>query len=134
MLFGKFKGKSVCETWLVDGVDGSESVSGNDDSVVPEEISIGSFTMFGSPCVYECVVQYSGLSVVSGGLKGFSWIFCDVGVEPRQSEGIFEVLCCEKSVGVSGSVLLESSEVLVLVIGVYQNELWGFENSISSRV
>ena len=83
--------------------------------------------MFGSPCVYECVVQYSGLSVVSGGLKGFSWIFCDVGVEPRQSEGIFEVLCCEKSVGVSGSVLLESSEVLVLVIGVYQNELWGFE-------
>ena len=62
--------------------------------------------MFGSPCVYEC-----GLSVVSGGLKGFSRIFCDVGVEPRQSEGIFEVLCCEKSVGVSGSVLLESSEV-----------------------
>ena len=39
------------------GVDGSDSVSGNDDSVVSEEISIGSFTMFGSPCVYECVVQ-----------------------------------------------------------------------------
>ena len=32
-----------------DGVDGSESVSGNNDSVVSEEISIGSFTIFGSP-------------------------------------------------------------------------------------
>ena len=37
--------------------------------------------MFGLPCVYECVVQYGGLSVVSGGLKGFSRISCDVGVE-----------------------------------------------------
>ena len=82
-MFGKFKGKSVGETWLIDGVDGSESVSGNDDSVVSKEISIGSFTMFGSPGVYECVVQYGGLSVVSGGLKGFSRICCDVGVEPR---------------------------------------------------
>ena len=44
-LFGKFKGKSVGETSLIDGVDGSEGVSGNDDSVVSEEISIGSFTM-----------------------------------------------------------------------------------------
>ena len=34
------------------------------------------FTMFGSPCVYECVVQYGGLSVVSGGLKkGFLEFF-----------------------------------------------------------
>ena len=82
-MFGKFEGKSVGETWLTDGVDGSESVSGNDDSVVSEEIFIGSFTMFGSPCVYECVVQYGGLSVVSGGLKGFSRVYCDVGVEPR---------------------------------------------------
>ena len=39
--------------------------------------------MFGSPCVYECVVQNGGLSLVSGGLKGFSLICCDVGVEPR---------------------------------------------------
>ena len=68
---------------LIDGVDGSESVSGNDDSVLSEEISIGSFTMFGSPCVYECVVQYGGLSVVFGGLKGFSRIGCDVAVEPK---------------------------------------------------
>ena len=39
-LFGKFKGKSVGKTWLIDGVDGSESVSGNDDSVVSQEIYI----------------------------------------------------------------------------------------------
>ena len=58
-------------------------VSGNDYSVVSEEISIGSFTMFGSPCVNECVVQYGGLSVVSGVLNGFSRICCDVGVEYR---------------------------------------------------
>ena len=68
--------------------------------------------MFGSLCVYEFVVQYGGLSVVSGGLKGFSRICWDVGVEPRLSEGIFEVLCCERSVGVSGSVMLESSDVV----------------------
>ena len=82
-LFGKFKGKSVGEILLNDGVEGSDGVSGNDDSVVSEKISIGSFTMFGLPCVYECVVQYGGLSVVSGGLKGLSRICCDVGVEPR---------------------------------------------------
>ena len=68
-LFGKFKGKSVGEIRLNDGVDGSDNVSGNDDSVASEEISIGSFTKFGSPCVYECVVQYGGLSLVSGGIK-----------------------------------------------------------------
>ena len=39
--------------------------------------------MFGLPCVNECVVQYGGRSVVSGGLKLFSRICCDVGVEPR---------------------------------------------------
>ena len=47
------------------------------------EIFFGSFTMFVSPCVYECNVQYGGLSLVSGGLKGFSRICCDVGVELR---------------------------------------------------
>ena len=41
------------------------------------------FTKFGSPCVYECEVQYGKRSVDSGGLKGFSRIFSDVGVEPR---------------------------------------------------
>ena len=66
-LFGKFKGKSVGEIWLNYGVDGSDNVSGNDDSVVLVEISIGSFTMFGSPCVYECVDQYGSRSVGLGG-------------------------------------------------------------------
>ena len=50
-LFGKFRGKGVGEIWLIDGVDGSDNVSGSDDSVVSVEISIGSFTKFGSPCV-----------------------------------------------------------------------------------
>ena len=34
----------------MDGVDGSDSVSGKDDNVVSVEVSIGSFTKFGSPC------------------------------------------------------------------------------------
>ena len=50
-----------------------------------------------------------------GGLvvfEAFLRICSEVGVEPRQSDGIFEMLCCEVSVGISGNVLLESSEVL----------------------
>ena len=82
-MLGKLEGKNVGEIWRKDGVDGSDSVSGNDDSVVSEEISIGSFIMFGSPCIYECVVQCGSRSVGLGGLKGFSRIFSDVGVEPR---------------------------------------------------
>ena len=39
--------------------------------------------MFGSPCVYECVVQYGSRVVGLGGLKGFSRICSDVGVEPK---------------------------------------------------
>ena len=43
-LFGKFKGKVVGEIWLIDGVDGSDNVSGSDDDVVVSvEKSIGSF-------------------------------------------------------------------------------------------
>ena len=68
--------------------------------------------MFGSPCVYECVAQYGSRAVGLGGLKGFSRICSDVGVEPKQSKGILEVLCCERSVGVSGNVLLKFSEVI----------------------
>ena len=67
--------------------------------------------MFGSPCVSECVAQYGSRAVGLGELKGFSRICSDVGVEPKYSEGILEVLCCEMSVGVSGNVLLEFSEV-----------------------
>ena len=71
-LFGKFKGKGVGETWLNDGVDGSNNVSGSDDDVVASvEISIGSFTKFRSPCVNECVVQYGSRPVRLGALKGF---------------------------------------------------------------
>ena len=58
-------------------------VDENDDVVVSVEISIGSFTKFGSPCVNECVVQYGSRVVRLGGLKGFSRICSDVGVEPK---------------------------------------------------
>ena len=121
-LFGKFKGKGVGEIWLNDGVDGSDNVSGSDDDVVVTvEISIGSFTKFGSPCVNECVVQYGSRAVRLGGLKGFSRICSDVGIEPKQSEGILEVLRCERSGGVSGNVLFGFSGV----IGVGD---WGMSN------
>ena len=66
-LFGKLKGKSVGEICLNDGVDGSDNVSGSDDGVVSVEISIGSFTMFGSPCVYECVAQNGSRAMGLGG-------------------------------------------------------------------
>ena len=74
-LFGKFKGKNFCEIWLNDGVDGSDNVSGSDDDVVVSvQMSIGSFTKFGSPCVYECVVQYG--SRFGLGVKGiFTYLF-----------------------------------------------------------
>ena len=41
---GKFRGKSVGDIWLIEGVEGRESVSGNVNSVVSDEMSIGSFT------------------------------------------------------------------------------------------
>ena len=83
-LFGKFRGKGVGEIWLIDGVDGSDNVSGSDDDVVViVEISIVSFITFGSPCVNECVVQYGSRAVRLGGLKGLSRICSDVGVEPK---------------------------------------------------
>ena len=84
-LFGKIEGKGVGEICLSDGVDGSDNVSGSDDDVVVSvEISIGSFTKFGSPCVNECVVQYGSRAVrFGGGVKGFLRIGSDVGVEPE---------------------------------------------------
>ena len=58
--------------------------SGSDeDVVVSVEISMGSLTKFGSPCVNECVVQYGSRDAWFGGLKGFSRICSDVGVEPK---------------------------------------------------
>ena len=83
-LFGKFKGKGVGEIWLFNGVDGSDKVSGSyDDVVVSVEVSIGLFIKFGSPCVKDCVVEYGSRDVWFGGLKGFSRICSDVGVEPK---------------------------------------------------
>ena len=83
-LFGKFKGKCVGENWLIHVVDGSDNVSGSDDDVVVSvEISIGSFIKFGSPCVKDCVVQYGSRDVWFGGLKRFTRICSDVGVEPK---------------------------------------------------
>ena len=46
---GKNRGKSVGDIWLFEGVDGNERVSGRDDDVVSEQISIGSFAILGSP-------------------------------------------------------------------------------------
>ena len=66
-LFGKLEEKSGSEIWLNDGVDGGDNFSGSDDDVVSVEKFIGSFTKFGSPCVYECVVQYGSRDVELGG-------------------------------------------------------------------
>ena len=45
---GKFGGNDVVDVRLIEGVEGSERVSGSDKGV-SDEISIGSFTKFGSP-------------------------------------------------------------------------------------
>ena len=45
---GKFEGKIVCEIRVKEGVEGSERVSGIDKDV-SDEMSIVSFTKFGSP-------------------------------------------------------------------------------------
>ena len=82
-MFGKVKLRGVGEVGLIDGVDGSDNVSGSDEDVVSVEMSMGSLTKFGSPCVNECVVQYGNRDVWFVGLKGFSRICSDVGVEPK---------------------------------------------------
>ena len=43
------KGKSDGDIRLNDGAEGSDNVSGKNDNVVSDEISVGSFTKFGSP-------------------------------------------------------------------------------------
>ena len=79
---GKFGGIGVYEIGVKEGVEESERVSGSDKDV-SDETSIGSFIKFGSPWVKVCVIQNGRCSVVAGGLKGFSLIFSDVGVEPK---------------------------------------------------
>ena len=77
-------GKTSVKSGLLMVFSGSDNVSGSDDDVVVSvEISIGSFIKFGSPCVNDCVVQYGSRDVWFGGLKGFSRICSDVGVEPK---------------------------------------------------
>ena len=41
-----------------------------------------------------CVIQKGRCSVVVGGLKGFSLICSDEGIEAKKSEGMFDVFCC----------------------------------------
>ena len=77
--FGKFRGKGVGEIWLIDGVDGSDNVSGSDDDVVVSvEISIGSFIKFGSTYVNECVFN---MVVVMFGWGGGGYRDCHVLVQ-----------------------------------------------------
>ena len=83
-------GKVVVGVWfVVEKVDGSERVSGIDREV-SDDRSLGSFTKFGSPWVKTCVIQYVE---VGGGFKGFSRFFWEVGVDPKQSDGICGVFC-----------------------------------------
>ena len=65
-----------------------------------DETSVGAFTKFGSLWVKTCAIQYGRCYVVAGGLKGFFRIFSDVGVEPKQSDGMFDVFCYDAVWGV----------------------------------
>ena len=70
---GKFSGNVVVRVLLIlEGVEGSDEVSGNGKDV-SDEISRGSFAKFGSP--RRCVEV--------GGLKGFSRSCSDMGVDPK---------------------------------------------------
>ena len=89
---GKLEGKGVCEIGVKEGVEGSERVSVSDKDV-SDETSIGSFIKFGSSWVKACAIQNGRCSVVAGGLKGFSLICTDEGVEPKKSEVMFDVFC-----------------------------------------
>ena len=79
---GKFGGNGVVGVWFIEGVEGSDRVSGNDNDV-SDEISIGSLTKSGSTWVKACVIQCGWRCVEVGGLKGFSRICSDVGVDPK---------------------------------------------------
>ena len=78
----KFGRIDVCEIGVKEGVEGSERISVSDKDV-SDETSTGLFIKFGSPWVKACVIQNGRCSVVAGGLKGFSLICSDVGVEPK---------------------------------------------------
>ena len=78
-LVGKI-GIVVCENGVREGVEGSERVPSSDKDV-SDETSFGSSIKFGSLWVKACVIQNGRCSVVAGGLKGFSLICSDVGVD-----------------------------------------------------
>ena len=67
-LVGKFRQNVDGDIWLKEGVEGKESVSGNVDSVVSNETSVGLLTKFGSPWGYLFVTQYGGRSMVFSNL------------------------------------------------------------------
>ena len=90
---GRFGGNGGCEVGIREGVHGSERVSGSNKDK-SDETFFWSFIKFGLPWVKACAIQNGRCSVVVGGLKGFSLICSDVGVEPKQSQGMFDVFCC----------------------------------------
>ena len=92
---GKTIGNVVVEVWLVvEGVEGSDRVSGS-DKMVSDEISFGSFTKFGSHCVKVCVNQCGRRCVEVRGLNGFSRTCSDDEIDPIKSDGIVGVFLCE---------------------------------------
>ena len=73
----KFVGNGVCEIRVRECIEGSKRISGSDEDV-SDETSIESLNL-----VKACVIQNGRCTVVAGGLKGFSLICSDVGVEPK---------------------------------------------------
>ena len=66
-IWGKFRGNVVLGILPdVEGVDGSKRVSGSEKEV-SHDVSTGSFTKFGLPCVNACVVQCGRNCVKLGG-------------------------------------------------------------------
>ena len=77
---------------IVDGVEGRNRVS-DSDREVSDEIHTGSITKFCSPWVNEYVIQCGRRcdEVGGGGIKN-TFI---VGVDPKKSDGILGIICCE---------------------------------------
>ena len=67
---------------FLEGVEGSERVFGSDRDI-SDEISLGSFTKFGSPYVKACIIQCGRCCVEIGGLKQFSRFCWDMRVDPK---------------------------------------------------
>ena len=74
---GKFEGKGVWEIGVKEGVDGSERVI----KMCQMKRLLDHLLNLVRLEEKICVIQKGSCSVVVGGLKGFSQIFSDVGVE-----------------------------------------------------